>query len=121
MERKHDNGSHTQKPSNCPGSARKEVSPHHKHFGEQFNMAISLIRFNSIYKYLRVEFNSRCPITESARIQNNSSNKTNSRTKQKKKKGKFYQIRSFTFESKFIKISVDLQTALAAQVHLAEE
>jgi hypothetical protein len=84
-------------------------------------MKISLIRFNSIYKYLRVELNRRWPITESARIQNKNRNKTNLRTKQKKNKEYFYQFTSFTFESKFLKISVDLHIALVAEVHLAEE
>jgi hypothetical protein len=57
--------------------------------------------------------------TVGGQLQNNSSNKTDPRIKQKKNKEKLYQFRSFTFESKLLKISVDLQTALAAEVRLA--
>jgi hypothetical protein len=50
----------------------------------------------------------------------NNSNKTNTRIKQRKKEQrKVDQLRLFTCKRQFLKISVDLQTALAADAHLA--
>jgi hypothetical protein len=59
---------------------------------------------------------------ESARLQNSNSNKKNTRTKQtnKQKTGKLNWFRLFTFKHEFLKISVDSQTALAAETHLTE-
>jgi hypothetical protein len=52
----------------------------------------------------------------------NNSNKTNTREnkQEKKEQRKLDQLRLFTCEREFLKISVDLQTALAAETHVPE-
>jgi hypothetical protein len=47
------------------------------------------------------------------------SNETNTRTKQTKTK-KMHHLRLFTFKRDFLKISVDLQTTLAAETQLKD-
>jgi hypothetical protein len=77
-----------------------------------------LIQF---FIYLRAELNSQWPVTESARIQTTAIRQH--RTKQTKtttKERKMDQLRLFTLKHDSLKISVDLQTAFAAETHLAE-
>jgi hypothetical protein len=78
---------------------------------------------NSIqfFIYLRAELNSQWPVTKSARIHTTAIRQH--RTKQTKtttKQRKIDQPRLFTPKYDLLKISVDLQTAFAAETHLAE-
>jgi hypothetical protein len=76
--------------------------------------------FIQFFIYLRAELNGQWPITESARIQTASAIKQQ-RTKQtNKKQRKMDQLRIFKLRHDLLKISVDLQTAFAAETHLAE-
>jgi hypothetical protein len=68
--------------------------------------------------YLRAELNSQWPITESARIQTTGIRQH--RTKKNIKTKKCGSSRLFKLKHGLLKISVDLQTALAADTHLAE-
>jgi hypothetical protein len=69
-----------------------------------------------LFIYLRAEFDRHEPITESARIQNNK-NKHKDKNKTNKKKAK--SIKLFKFKDKFLKISVNIQTALVADAYTA--
>jgi hypothetical protein len=66
--------------------------------------------FNSII-YLRAELSSQWPVTESARIQT---------TAIRQHRTKKNQLRLFKLKHDLLKISIDLQTAVAADTHLAE-
>jgi hypothetical protein len=46
--------------------------------------------------------------------------KTNKQKKEQQKQRKIHQLRLFTLKHDLLKISVDLQTAFAAETHLAE-
>jgi hypothetical protein len=72
-----------------------------------------------IYSYLRAELNSQWPVTESARIQTTTAIRQHG-TKQTTKQIKMDELRLFIFKHDLLKISVDLQTAFAADTHLAE-
>jgi hypothetical protein len=67
--------------------------------------------------YLRAELNSQWPITESAQIR--TTGLRQHRTKQTKQI-QMDQLRLFKLKPDLLKISVDLQTAFAADTHLAE-
>jgi hypothetical protein len=71
--------------------------------------------------YLSAELNSQWPITESTRIQTTAikQHRTKQTTKETTKQRKMNQIR-LTLKYDLLEISVDLQTAFAAETHLAE-
>jgi ABC-type transporter MlaC component len=76
-----------------------------------------IIRF---FIYLRAELNSQGPITELALMQNNNRNKHKD-IKQTNNKKKQNPLLLFQFKHKFLTVSVDIQTALAAaEAHPAE-
>jgi hypothetical protein len=64
--------------------------------------------------YVRAELSSQWPVTESARIQ------TTTIRQQRTNKTKMDQLRLSKLKHDVLKISVDLQTAFAADTHLAE-
>jgi hypothetical protein len=74
---------------------------------------------NSIY--LCVELNSHWPVTESAQIQTTAirhhrTKQTKATTKETTEQSKMDQLRLFTLKYDLLKISVDLQTAFAAEI-----
>jgi hypothetical protein len=71
--------------------------------------------------YLRAELNSQWPITESARIQTTAirQHRTKQTNKNKKTK-KSGSAKAFELKHYLLKISIDLQTAFAADTRLAE-
>jgi hypothetical protein len=80
-----------------------------------------MLKFNDsiqFFIYLRAGLNSQWPLTESARTQTTAIRQH--RTKQTTKERKMDQLRHFTLKYDLLKISVDLQTAFAAETHLAE-
>jgi hypothetical protein len=82
------------------------VSPHSKKQQQQQ-------QFNFLFIYLCAELNSHLSITESARIQTATAMRKH-RTKKED------QPRLFTLKHELLKTSVRLQTAFAAEAHLAE-
>jgi hypothetical protein len=80
--------------------------------------AIIIIRRIQLFICLRAELNSQCPFTDSSRIQTTAIRETQGQKKQKTKK--MHQLRLFTFKRDILKISVDLQAALAAETQLKD-
>jgi hypothetical protein len=70
-------------------------------------VTIIIIQF---HVYVRAALNCQQPITESARIQ-----MTNIRRENKQIRKKQNQLKLFILQCKFLKISIDIQTTLAAE------
>jgi hypothetical protein len=84
-----------------------------------------IIQFQ-FFIYLRAEFNSQWPITESAWIQttairqHRAKQTTKTTTKETTNQRNMDQLRLFTLKYDLLKVSVDLQTAFAGETHLGE-
>jgi hypothetical protein len=82
------------------------------------NIIIIIISIQ-LFIYLHAELNSQWSITESARIQTAIRQHRTKHTKTTKQR-KMDQLKLFKLKHGLLKISVDLQTAFAADTHLAE-
>jgi hypothetical protein len=69
---------------------------------------------------LRAELGTQWPVTESARIHTAIRQHRTKQTKTTTKQRKMDQLRIFKLKHDLLKISADLQTAFAADTHLAE-
>jgi hypothetical protein len=84
---------------------------------------VAIIQF---FIYLRNELNSQWPIAESAQLQttairqHRTNQTTKTTTKETTKQRKMDQLRRCTLKCDLLKIAADLQTAFAAETHLAE-
>jgi hypothetical protein len=77
------------------------------------------VNFIPLLLCLRVNRSSQCPITVLARTQTIAVG--NATPKQRNERSKEYvnHLQLITFELEFLKISLDLQTALVAETHVA--